>query len=180
MRKKLLSIVLIVLALVGIAYGQALQPYSFPFTGKWNASENPLLLDEHGLQDIQNLRKDGKRFKGVSGHTAINTVYVSGASNDYPYILNGFHFRKDQPSESHVIVYAADSMMPTDGRLYQNTTAVPGTGDFSSAALHTPASFSDVWRFSNAPAGNMVASNGDETLIWAKPSARKSITWMMK
>ncbi len=166
MHKRLFLIFLTILALAGIAYGQTLQPYSFPFVGRWNASENPLLLDDYGLQDIQNLRKDGKHFKGVSGHTAINTVYVSGASNDYPYILNGFHFRKDQPAESHVIVYAADSMTPTHGRLYQNTTAVPNAGDFSATVLHTPAAFNDIWRFSLAPAGNMVASNGNETLIW--------------
>jgi hypothetical protein len=34
-----------------------LVPYSFPFTGKWNPTENPMLLDDYGLQDIQNLRK---------------------------------------------------------------------------------------------------------------------------
>jgi hypothetical protein len=160
--KRLFTLTAVLLALIGIAYGQALQPFSFPFVGRWNPSESPLLLDDYGLQDIQNVRKAGKHFKGVSGHTKINTTSLSS----YPYLLNGFHFRKDQPAESHVIVYAADSHNPTGGRLYQNTTAIPGTGDFSATVLHTPTSFNDVWRFSNAPAGNMVATNGDSTLIW--------------
>lgn len=166
MPKRLLSLILVIAVLAGFAYGlkaQTLSPYAFTFTGKWNPSENPLLLDDYGLQDIQNLRKDGKHFKGVSGHTAINTT---AASTAYPYILNGFHFKKDQPAESHVIIYSADSTTPTDGRLYQNTTAIPSTGDFSATALHTPTTFADMWRFSAAPGGNMVAANGDETLIW--------------
>jgi hypothetical protein len=160
--RKAFSLILLLMALIGFAYGQSLQPFSFPFVGKWNPSENPLLLDDYGLQDIQNVRKTGKHFKGVSGHTKINTTSTS----TYPYILNGFHFRKDQPAESHVIVYTTDSHNPTAGRLYQNITAIPGTGNFATAPLYEPTSFNDVWRFSNAPAGNMVAANGDYTLIW--------------
>lgn len=160
--KRTLLLIALLLALVGLAYGQTLQPFSFPFIGKWNPSESPLLLDDYGLQDVQNVRKAGKHFKGVSGHTKIN---VASISTDV-YILNGFHFRKDQPQESHVIVFSADSHNPTRGSLYENTTAIPGTGDFSATALHSPSSFNHVWRFSNAPAGNMVATNGDSTLIW--------------
>lgn len=164
--KRLLSIVLIIAVLAGFAYGlkaQTLTPYAFTFTGKWNPSENPLLLDDYGLQDIQNLRKDGKHFKGVSGHTVVNS---SSAFVAYPVILNGFHFKKDQPAETHVIIYAADTMQnPTAGGLYQNTTAIPSQGNFSATALISSVA-SDVWRFSAAPAGNMVAANGDYTYIW--------------
>ncbi|MFH1738902.1 MAG: hypothetical protein ABIH23_07820, partial [bacterium] len=179
--------ILLLIALAGAAIAQTLSPYAFPFIGRWNPSENPLLLDDYGLQDVQNLRKDGKHFKGVSGHTAINTVYVSGASNVYPWVLNGFHFKKDQPSESHVIVFAgeyfqqsgvylADGSVIASGAqragsflatLLQDTTVIPGAGDFAAAHLYTPTAFDEVWRFSNAPAGNMVMANGTDTLIWA-------------
>ena len=185
--KKIVTSILLLLVLAGTVFGQTLSPYAFPFIGRWQPSENPLLLDDYGLQDIQNVRKDGKHFKGVSGHTPINTVYVSGASNTYPWVLNGFHFKKDQPSESHVIVFAseyfqqssptlADGSVLADGsqragsfyaRIYEDTTVIPGAGDFSAALLYTPTHFDEVWRFSNAPAGNMVMANGADTLIWA-------------
>lgn len=164
--KKYLSSLLLLLIISTFCYGAALQPFIFSFTGKWNPSDNPLLLDNNGIQDIQNLRKSGKKFIGVSGHSAINTSYVSGASNVYPYTLNGFHFHKDQPSESHVIIYSVDDFTATAGNLYQNTSTVPGTGDFSATPLYSPSTFSDLWQFSMAPAGNMIASNGDNCLIW--------------
>ena len=185
MKKYLLSILLIV-TLVGAAFGASLSPYAFPFIGKWNPSESPLLLDNYGLQDIQNLRKDGKHFKGVSGHTAINTIYVSGASNTYPWVLNGFHFRKDQPSESHVLIMAgeyfqtegellADGRVLADGEhragsflvtLLQDETVIPGEGDFSAEDLYTPLTFDETWQFCSAPGGNVIISNGGEALIW--------------
>jgi hypothetical protein len=167
--KRLTALLLVALSIVTLSYSvrsQDLAPYVFPFTGKWVISEDAMLLDDFGLQDIQNLRKDGKHFKGVSGHTAINTSAPSTGGTAYPYILNGFHFHKDQPAESHVIVYAANSTTPTVGRLFQNTTAVPGAGNFSTTALWPPAAYDNIWRFSAAPSGNMVASNGDESLIW--------------
>ncbi|MEN6639185.1 MAG: hypothetical protein ABFC95_08320 [Smithella sp.] len=113
MLKKIFYLILLISLLASLSFGQTLIPYPFPFTGKWNPSESPLLIDDYGFQDVQNVRKDGRRFKGVNGHTAVNSTALSS----YPYILNGFHFRKDQPQESHVIVYAADSMTPTAGRL---------------------------------------------------------------
>jgi len=166
MKKRLLISFLIISLIAGAAIAAGLKPFAFPFIGKWNSAEDSMLIDDYGFSDIQNLRKDGKHLKGVSGHTSINTIYMSGASNTYPYALNGYHFKKDNPAESHVVVYAADSATPTDGRLYQNTTAIPSQGDFTTTALYTPTAFNNIWRFSAAPDGNMVASNGDETLIW--------------
>jgi hypothetical protein len=123
-----------------------------------------MLIADYGLQDIQNLRKDGKHFKGVKGHTKINTTVLPDL-----FVVNGFHFVKDAPAESHVIIYAADSNTPTTGHLFQNTTAIPSAGDFMTSAgstLYTPTVFTDGFRFSNAPSGNMVSSNAAETLIW--------------
>ncbi|MFZ1037458.1 MAG: hypothetical protein WAN57_09640, partial [Smithella sp.] len=69
--KRFLTILLILLN-CSICFADDLVPYSFPFTGKWNPTENPMLLDDYGLQDIQNLRKWGKQFRGVKGHSRIN------------------------------------------------------------------------------------------------------------
>lgn len=163
MKRILLSLFAVFILSATVAAQQQLVPYSFMFTGKWNPSEDPLLLEENGLQDIQNVRKVGNRFKGVSGHTKINTTALSS----YPYIVNGYHFKKDQPAESHIVVYAVDSAAsPTAGRIYQNTTAIPTAGDFSGTVLYTPTTFTDMWRFSSAPDGNMVASDGNYNLVW--------------
>lgn len=161
--------------------GNGLVPLSFPFIGKWNPSENPILLEDYDLQDIQNLRKDGKHFKGVSGHTKINSTAL-----DTPYILNGYHFHKDQPAESHILIMATETFFPdashlADGSiiasggyfagssaatLLENKTEVPGTGDFEGTALHTPLIQTDLWQFCSAPSGNVIISNGGEALIW--------------
>ncbi len=164
--KKIIAYILMFFMLVGlgsqIRAAEPLLPFAFSFIGKWDPTSNPLLLDDYGLQDVQNCRKVGKQFRGVPGHTPINTTLLS----TYPYILNGFHFRKDQPQESHVIVYAADSTSPSAAVLYQNTTAIPNAGNFSSTILHTNSSVTELGRFASAPRGNMVYANGAETLIW--------------
>ena len=138
------------------------QPYAFPFIGRWQPSEDPVLIDDYGFQDIQNLRKDGKRLKGVSGHTKINTSVWNAT---YKYPENGFHFIKSQPAESHIIVSARDSS-GDNPILYQNETAIPSADNFSTTALHTDDTDADLARFSLAPKGNMVYCNGEETLIW--------------
>lgn len=139
-----------------------LQPIAFTFTGRWQPTDDPVLIDDYGLQDIQNLRREGKHFKGVAGSTKINTTLLSS----YPYILNGFHFRKDNPSESHVMVVASQSSLAASV-LYQNTTAIPSSGDFSSTLVHTDTTNGVTnGMFSQAPNGNMIYTNGPETLIW--------------
>ena len=162
--KRIIAFFLILLTLgFGAIMAAEILPIPFAFTGRWQPAADPVLIDDLGLQDIQNMRRSGKHYKGIAGHTVINSTTISAA----PVILNGFHFRKDQPQESHVIVAAADSTSPTASYLYRNTTAVPSAGNFSGTILHTDAAAGiGKGRFSNAPAGNMVYANGAETLIW--------------
>lgn len=155
---RLLSALLILISFT--VFAGEVQFYPFPFVGKWNPTEDPMLLDDYGLQDIQNLRKSGKHFKGVSGHTKINNTALNPA-----YILNGFHFRKDSPSESHVIVYKANSITPTNGTLLESETSVPNAGNFTT--LYAPAASFTNYRFSNAPNGSMVISDDTLQYIWS-------------
>lgn len=159
------SIVAAILLIVGIAIAADLQPIAVTFIGRWQPTDDAVLIDEHGLQDIQNLRKSGKHFKGISGHSVINSTSLSAT----PYFLNGFHFVKSTPAESHVIVLAsASTSTPTASYLYQNTTAIPSAGTFSATTLHTDAAGGiGTGRFSRAPGGAMVYCNGPETLIWS-------------
>jgi hypothetical protein len=89
-----------------------------------------------------------------------------------PYItlVNGFHFLKDQPSESHVFVQATSSSL---SRLYKsdNTAVVPNNDTFSNVATlenNNPVFFSD------APNGAMVACNGASNRIWEGKEGRCS------
>lgn len=167
MKKTKLTIIfsiLLAFSCLAIAVGAQLKPYAFPLIGKWQPDRDPILVDDFGFQDIQNLRKDGNKLKGVSGHTKINST-VWNSTNIYP--RNGFHFRKHQPSESHVIITATDTSS-ANPKLFQNETAIPSAGLFATTSeiLYTEDTSAGLGRFSNAPQGNVVYTNGAESLIW--------------
>lgn len=167
--KKLLS--LIAILLLTVTASAEMMFYHFPFVGKWVPAEDPMLISEYGFQDVQNVRKDGQHWKGVGGHTVINTTALSST---YAYIKNGFHFKKEQPAESHVLVHHADAASG-NGRVSRNTTAIPNAGNFESSLWHTDGSGADVpGRFSNAPQGNVIYANGVETRIWGGNEMRIS------
>jgi hypothetical protein len=96
---------------------------------------------------------------------------ISNLTGDiYDTILNGFHFKKDQPSESHILVQVENA----DGtqKIFDNTTAIPDQGTFDTTALYTDSSGAGRGRFVSAPQGNMVYCNGVESLIWAGDEGR--------
>lgn len=165
--KKLFGIIgLLLLATTAFA---DLNPYAYPFIGRWEPSSNPLLINDYGFQDIQNLRKDGSGLKGVSGHSRVTSGIVNSV---YYHIRNAFHFTKDNPSESHILVYSQDSTNTNAPNVYENTTAIPGVGDYSATALHTDATGAGLGRFSAAPQGNVLYCNGVESQIWGGDELR--------
>ena len=102
MKNKLFIICITLLSIIlGVHFLNAasMKPFAYLFIGRWQPAEDPLLIDENGFQDIQNLRKDGKRLKGVSGHTKINTTALA----TYQYVRNGFHFRKEQLAQTYLL-----------------------------------------------------------------------------
>ena len=122
-----------------------------------------MLLDDYGLQDIQNLRKWGKHFRGVKGHSRINQTTLGTSYT----IANGFHFRKGNPVESHVFANINNSGAFS---IYKsiNTAAVPNQDTFSSFIASTANSVN----FSPAPDGSMVALDGVTNYIWGGNEAR--------
>ncbi len=131
------------------------------FTGAWLPNYDPAFLPEGDFADIQNMRYCDSGIKGVSGYSDIN----SSALSTYLKVRNGFHFYKDQPVESHILVSAYNSG-ETASRVMQNTTVVPNAGDFSATVVHTDAAGADIGRFAAAPLGTMTYCNGKESLIW--------------
>lgn len=157
-----LASIIIFLTFLSIASSAQLQRFAFPFIGRWQPAEDPVLIDDYGFQDVQNLRKDGKRLKGVSGHTKINTSIIDST---YFKARNCFQFKKDNPAETHLLTQAYNTGL-TASTIYQNTTAIPSQGDFSATAVHTDDSSGSLGRFSVAPQGQMLYCNGAESLIW--------------
>jgi len=159
---RILLTLFIYFILLGICNAQSMDGYAITFNGRWQPANDPSLIDDFGFQDIQNLRKDHQGLIGVKGHTPINS---SVWDSTYKYPKNGYHFKKDQPDESHVLVYATN-VSGTSGRVYRNTTAIPNQGNFSSTVWHNDAQGAGLGRFAPAPQGNIVYANGEETLIW--------------
>lgn len=136
--------------------------FAYPFTGRWQPAHDPLLIEDNGFQDIQNMRRQGNRIRGVLGHTRINTNLPSAT---YKYPKNAFHFKKDLPAESHVFVQL-ENVGASASYLYENETAIPSAGDFNASSFHTDASGAGLGRFSYGPQGTLIYTNGAEALIW--------------
>lgn len=50
------------------------QQFQTAFTGKWDPTHDPLLLENGDFSDITNMRYLDRGLKGVSGYSKINTV----------------------------------------------------------------------------------------------------------
>ncbi len=129
-----------------------------PLTGKLVTNEDPALIGTN-FQTLKNMRQTRTNPKGIGGYTKINSTALSN-----PKIRSGIHFRKEQPAESHVLVESYDSNT-ANPEIYQNTTAIPGTGDFTSS-IYTPTNGAGRGRWSLAPDGYVAYTNGEETCLW--------------
>jgi len=168
--KRVILLVLLPLFLLTTPSVSQSDYYALPLTGKWNSYEDPILLENGGLQDIQNMRRVGNSYEGIKGQTLINT---SEWDSTYTISKSIFHYIKDNPQESHVIV---QGVMPNDGGsvsiLQSYSGTIPAQGNFGTTAGTT--SSIQTGYFSNAPQGMLLYSSsgegvsvygGDETLI---------------
>jgi hypothetical protein len=150
--------------------------------GRLITSQDPLLIDggqgdgPANFRQLTNMRYKDKNPQGVAGHTKIN----SSALATYLKARSGFHFKKDFPAESHVVIQA-ENTGETESKIWQNTAAIPGTGNFSlnhssvghtSDAIHTDDASAGLGRFSDAPQGFLAYCNGAESMVWGGDEAR--------
>lgn len=145
---------------------KALMPFHVPLDGKIILSSDPLIIGKN-FRSLKNLRYTDSNPQGVGGMTKINTT----ALTTYLKIRNGFHYRKVQPAESHVLVQAYNTGLSAS-QVLQNITAIPSAGDFSGTALHTDSAGAGQGRFSDAPDGCMVYCNGVDTMAWGGDESR--------
>lgn len=138
----------------------ALKSIKIPFNGKLNTTLDPIMIGTNFSQ-LKNLRYTDTHKEGVNGMTKINI----NAPSTFVKFRNGFHFIKQHPTESHVLVQGYNGA-ETASKVLENTTAIPSTGDFSTTALWTDGSGAGHGLFSTAPVGQMAYTNGVEACIW--------------
>lgn len=124
------------------------------FNGKLRTSVDGASIGPNDFQVLKNLRYTDTNVRGVQGHTKVNTTVLAETA-----IRNGIHFRKDQPTESHIVVDA-------NGKCYDNGTAVPDAGDFDSTPIYTDAAGATTGRYAIAPTGMLARCTSKESLLW--------------
>ncbi len=135
---------------------------NIPLNGKLRTAIDGTQLGEGDFQKLINMRYGELSPKSISGMTKINTSIINGT---YLKPRSGFHFRKAQPSESHVLVQAWNTGLTASG-VYENTTTIPNQGNFSATGLWPDTSGANIGRFSEAPDGSMIYANGKDTCVW--------------
>lgn len=130
-----------------------------PMTGKLILSD-PATIGTN-FQTLTNMRYTDTNIQSIAGNTKRNSTALS----TYLKVRNGYHFKKFQPAENHLLVQTYNTGL-TASQVLENTTAIPSTGDFSATAIHTDSAGAGRGYFAPAPGGQMVYCNGVDTCIW--------------
>lgn len=145
--------------------GQSDKPYEWaeiPLTGKCRPAEDGTRLGEGDFQILRNMRYGVVCPKSIGGMTKINTSVINAT---YLKPRSGFHFKKDQPSESHQLVQSFNTGL-TASKVYENTTAIPNQGNFTATEIWSDSAGADIGYFSKAPDGCVAYANGKEACVW--------------
>lgn len=143
------------------------QYLDIPLNGKLITAVDPIKIQPNDFQQLINLRPTDDTPKGVRGMTKINA-----SATNYLGVRTGYHFKKDQPSENHILVQTNDTVTPfTASRLIKsdNSTSIPAQDTFSTfLALgnNNPA------YFSKAPDGCVAVCNSTKNYIWGGDESR--------
>jgi len=142
---------------------EGFKPNDIPLVGKLRIDVDPIFLGSGDFQKLINMRYTNNNPRGMLGMSKVNA-----AAMDYTRVDNGFHFRKDQPSESHVF---AQTTSGSNSKLKKsnNTSLIPSQDTF---ADFQTLSGNNTTFFSNAPDGCMVALNGNANYIWGGNESR--------
>lgn len=108
-----------------------------PFMGQWLPDVASELIGFQNFKTLQNIRYVDGGIEGTQGYSKINTTLIDGT---YYKARSGYHFKKDRPTESHVL-YQAYNYNGTKSKVYDNETSIPNQGNFNSVALHDDASY---------------------------------------
>lgn len=150
----------------------------FTFKGAWLPDFDPIQIGPENYKTLKNLRykSDGIGLEGVAGYTGLNSTALS----TYLKIRSAGQLKTlGRTVESYVLTQAENSG-ETASVVWQNQTAIPGTGDFESTALHTDASGAGLGRFATGALESIAYCNGVETMIWAGEESRVATFFAMQ
>jgi len=142
------------------------QRKSFAFNGAWIADDDPMKIGENNFADIQNYRYRDRGIEGVAGYSKINTNWLQSTPGTYYQGRSGIQLATKYTVGSYLLAQAWNAG-GTGHAVIVNKTAVPGTGNFESALVHTDGAGAGLGRFSLWPGGNVAYCNGAEAMIWA-------------
>ena len=145
------------------------------FSGAWMPSESSSLIGPENFAEMRNMRYGDRSPKGVLGYTKINTT----ALDTYTHIRNGFQLRCPNGDE-YVFVQAWNDGLTASKVFMIEGASTPDQADFNGTAVHTDASGAGVGRFVEAAGGQMVYSNGVESLIWGGDKFRCAAAFLVK
>lgn len=136
--------------------------FEYLLKGRLITSQDPSVIGDN-FQSLKNMRYTDTNPEGIGGMTPINSTALT-----YSSMRNGYHFSKDQPSETHILIHTFDTSL-ANGSIYDHTTAVPSSGGFGSSALFTcsDATTERKGMFSPAPQSGVCFCDGRDSLIWA-------------
>ena len=119
------------------AFEESLFHVYMPFIGQWLPDLPSEIIGFQNFKTLQNMRYIDGGIEGIQGYSKINSSIVGGS---YYMPRSGYHFKKDRPVESHVLLqcYNYDGTL---SKIYDNKTAIPSQGDFNTTALHDDASY---------------------------------------
>lgn len=146
-----------------MAEDKPLQAHSIPLKGRLITSVDATELGQGDFQSLSNMRYTQTGIVSIKGMSKINSTPVTK-----PEIGAAYHFIKEPTSETHVLVQGRSG---TTSAIYDNTTAIPSTGNFGSA-LFTETASSDTGRFSPAPDGAIAYGNGNDLVVWGGNESR--------
>ncbi len=141
---------------------------SLNFAGRWVSALDGVLFGSANFSTLQNFRYKEGGIRSIGGMTKINSSALAN-----PHIRSGIHFKKSQPSESHLLVQAYD-INDANPKIYDNTTAVPGAGDFGGTPVYTDGVGAGTGRFAVASFGEVAYCNEIKACIWGGQEARCS------
>jgi hypothetical protein len=133
----------------------------FAFDGEWIPDHDPTKIGENNFAQLDNLRYVDQGIGPIEGYTKITSSAINAT---YSYPSSGIQMRTAFSTDSYVVVQCWNSG-ETASRIYQNTTAIPSTGDFTATPIYTPDTDGQQARFGALPRG-IGYCNEVESVIW--------------
>lgn len=136
-----------------------LQPFDIPLIGKLRTDVDPILLAPGDFQELKNIRYRNTGIRGIRGMTATNSTPTT-----YTTVRNGFHFKKDQPNEDHIIVQTVSGS--NSSLLKATSSTIPSVGDDVTYSAWNTLSGNNTAYFYDAPDNCMTVMDGVNNYIW--------------